>query len=233
MATINTSGVTNPAPAACYQTQRLSTNPTALTYTINVGPPGNNAAYTLRLHFAELTFNSAGSRTFNVLVNGANWLTNFDIFAAAGNAKNKAVVETRTVHSDSMGNIKITFLPIVNNPTVNAIEILNPTSTVLGNDRPLPAWAEDAIPLDSVDAGDSGPSAAHAVNLASGVYENLPDVDVVAHNQYGDAPVFMRRYRTANAALGYSSPGLPLGWTHNYDLYVTGTPGTCDGGRQQ
>ena len=76
--TINTSEVTNPAPAAVYQTGRDGN----FSYTIGGFTAGTN--YLVRLHFCETYFTSAGSRTFNVSINGTQVLTDFDIFAAAG-----------------------------------------------------------------------------------------------------------------------------------------------------
>src|SRR5262249_16936906 len=52
--TINLSGVTNPAPAAVYQTARIGN----FTYTIPGFAAGSTQ--TVRLHFAETFFNTAG-----------------------------------------------------------------------------------------------------------------------------------------------------------------------------
>jgi hypothetical protein len=115
--TISTSGVTSPAPAAVYQSNRYGN----FTYTI----PGRTAGanYTVRLHFAETYWTAAGSRVFNVAVNGQQVLTNFDIVAAAG-AANKAVVEQFTATASSSGTITIGFTTVKDNAQVNGIEIL-------------------------------------------------------------------------------------------------------------
>ena len=83
---IDLSGVTDPAPQAVYQTERYGT----FTYTI----PGLNPSglYTVRLHFAEDYWDSAGQRIFDVAINGTKVLSNFDIFAATG-AQDRAIVE--------------------------------------------------------------------------------------------------------------------------------------------
>src|SRR6266849_2719974 len=114
--TIDLSGVTSPAPMAVYQTARTGN----FTYTI----PGSAAgsSHTLRLHFAETFFSSAGSRTFNVSINGSQVLTGFDIFATAG-AKNKAVIEQFTENASSTGQYVITFTSVVNNSLVSGIEV--------------------------------------------------------------------------------------------------------------
>ena len=85
-------------------------------------------------------------------------------------------------------------------------------------DVPAPAWAKATIGTDTIDTG--GPSSGDGVVLGSGVYENDPGPDAVARNPVGPSPVFSRAYRTWNAYNGYASPGLPVGWTHNYDVTV-------------
>ena len=104
--TIDLSGVTNPAPMAVYQTARTGN----FSYTISGFAAGSS--HTLRLHFAETFFSAAGSRTFNVSINGTQVLTKFDIFAAAG-AKNKAVIKQVTAVASSTGNYVIVFSSVV------------------------------------------------------------------------------------------------------------------------
>jgi len=81
------------------------------------------ARYTVRLHFAEIFFNAAGQRIFNVAINGAAALSNFDIFAAAG-GKNKAVVEQFTATADAQGQITITYTTVRDNAKSSGIEIV-------------------------------------------------------------------------------------------------------------
>src|SRR5207249_961734 len=59
--------------------------------------PVSNGSYTLKLHFAECSYTGPGQRLFNVNVNGASYLSNFDIFAAAG-ATNTAVVKSKSLN---------------------------------------------------------------------------------------------------------------------------------------
>jgi hypothetical protein len=114
--TINLSGVTNPAPMAVYQTARTGN----FSYTFSGFTAGSS--HTIRLHFAETFFSTAGSRTFNVSINGTQVLTNFDVFAAAG-AQNKAIVEQFTENASSTGNYVITFTSVINQSLVSGIEI--------------------------------------------------------------------------------------------------------------
>src|SRR3569833_4485284 len=101
-ATINTSGVTSPAPAAVYQSVRW--NP-SFTYTLTGYTA--NTAYTVRLHFVELSFAAAGQRTFNVAINGTSVLSNFDIFAQVG--QNHALVKEFAVTANASGQIVVAF----------------------------------------------------------------------------------------------------------------------------
>jgi hypothetical protein len=114
--TITVGGVTNPAPAAVYQTARVGN----FTYTIPGFAPGSSQ--TVRLHFAETFFTTAGSRTFNVKINGTQVLTNFDIFAAAG-AQNKAIIVQFTQPATSSGQYAIQFISVVNQALLSGVEI--------------------------------------------------------------------------------------------------------------
>jgi hypothetical protein len=114
---ISTTGVSDPAPQSVYQHNRYGN----FTYTIPGFTAG--ASYTVRLHFAEEYWTTAGSRVFNVLINGTQVLTNFDIFATAG-GEYKAVVEQFTATASSTGTITIQFVTVKDNAQVNGIEIL-------------------------------------------------------------------------------------------------------------
>jgi trimeric autotransporter adhesin len=117
-ATINTSHVTLPAPASVYQTERRG----SFTYTL----PGLTAGgtYTVNLHFAETYWKAAGKRLFNVSINGASVLSNFDVFSAAG-GEDIAVVEPFTATASPSGTITVKFSPgTADIPMVSGIEIV-------------------------------------------------------------------------------------------------------------
>src|SRR5271154_5408638 len=122
---ITTTGLSDPAPQSVYQHNRYGN----FTYTV----PGltAGASYTVRLHFAEEYWTTAGSRTFNVLINGTQVLTDFDIFAAAG-GEYIAVIEPFTATASSTGAITIQFVTVKDNAQVNGIEIL-PSGGSTGN----------------------------------------------------------------------------------------------------
>ena len=111
------------APAAVYQSARQGT----ATYTI----PGLTAgsSYTVRLHFAELYFSAAGSREFNVAINGTTVLTNFDIYGTA-QANYTAVVEQFAATANSSGDIVIAFTNgAKDQPMINGVEVLGSSTS--------------------------------------------------------------------------------------------------------
>ena len=123
--TINTSKVTNPAPQAVYQSARVGATQASgvgapFTYTITGLTAGSS--HTVRLHFAETFFTTAGSRVFNVSINGTQVLTNFDIIAASG-GENIANIQQFTATANASGQIVITFTSVTNNALISGIEI--------------------------------------------------------------------------------------------------------------
>lgn len=122
---VDLSGVSNPAPEEVYLTQRVGTGVGSFGYFIPGFIPG--ATYNVRLHFAEGFFKTAGSREFNVAIDGTTVLANLDIFATAG-AVNKAVIEEFPVQADRFGLIMLQFLVgSANVPSVRGIEIIETT----------------------------------------------------------------------------------------------------------
>lgn len=115
--TVDVSGVTNPAPQTAYQDQRYGN----MTYTFNNYLPGTN--YLVRLHCMECCWASSGKRVFNVFINGQKVLTNFDIYATAG-AQNRAVIKEVAAVADANGRLVVGFSNVVDNASINAIEIL-------------------------------------------------------------------------------------------------------------
>ena len=117
-AVANLTGLTNPAPVNVYDTIRWI----ASTYAIN--DLNVNSLYTVRLHFVENQFTAAGSRVFNVFVNGNPVMTNFDIYATAG-ARNKPLIYQFTAMSDANGNVEIdTTNTTHDTASISAIEVI-------------------------------------------------------------------------------------------------------------
>ncbi len=124
LSNIDTNGVTNPAPAAVYQSERVGDPSTPnFSYTFIGLIQGTN--YEVRLHFAEIYFSSVGARVFNVAINGNTVLPNFDIVGVAG-AGNRAVIRTFTVQPDVNNSITITFTQGGSSfPKVSGFEVTN------------------------------------------------------------------------------------------------------------
>jgi hypothetical protein len=112
--------VAKTATPALYQTLRYG----AFSYQFTV-PDGS---YTVNLKFAEASQTAAGLRQFNVAINGATVLRNFDIVAATG-GKLIAIDKSFPV-SVTGGRIAIQFSNgAAKWPLVNAIEIVQGTSS--------------------------------------------------------------------------------------------------------
>ena len=105
-------------PQSVLQTERWGDS----TYTL----PGLTAgtSYSVTLYFAEIYWTAAGRRTFNVSINGAQVLSAFDPFVAAGGAK-KAIARTFDATANGSGQIVIQFARGggVDNPTVAGITV--------------------------------------------------------------------------------------------------------------
>jgi Malectin domain len=85
-------------------------------------PAGRNV--TVRLFFANQYDGTAqsGQRVFNVLIDGATKLSNFDIVASAGNKT--GTMRAFPIATDGDG-IDVAFRAVVENPLVNGIEIID------------------------------------------------------------------------------------------------------------
>jgi fibronectin type 3 domain-containing protein len=197
---IDTSGVTNPAPQAVYQTERWNNN----TYTFPNLSSGTS--YKVRLHFAEIFYNAAGIRRFHVFINGTQVLTNYDIFADAG-AKNKATIKEYTAVANGSGQIVIQY---VNGASDNAkssgIEILplNPPPLLAPTDPAAAAVSSSAISLSW-----TAPASAASYNVMRGTVDTGPYTTIA----------------TGVTATGYWDTGLTPNTTYYYVVSAVNTGG--------
>jgi len=106
------SGTSDPA---LYNTVRYGNN-----FSYNL--PAVNGDYTLKLHFMEGFWTIPSQRIFNVLINGAAVLTNFDIVPAAGGGK-IVLVKSFPVTATT-GTVTVTFQGVVGAPIISAIELI-------------------------------------------------------------------------------------------------------------
>ena len=186
-ATINTSGVTNPAPAAVYQTVRWLAS---FNYTIPNLTAGSS--YLVRLHFCELSFTAAGSREFNVAINGSSVLSNFDIFATAG-GQNVAVEKDFTATANSSGQIVIAFSAgAADNPEIAGIEIYGGAGQSQ-NPPPAPTGLSAAAGNSTVSLSWTGSSGATSYNVyrgtSSGGESGTPIATGLTGTSYTDSSV--------------------------------------------
>jgi hypothetical protein len=151
---IDTSRVTDPAPQSVYQTYRYGKD---FTYTLSGLTPG--ADYTVRLHFAEVFWTQPGQRVFNVAINGAPVLDQFDVYAAAG-GKDVALTRSFTATADADGTIIVHFTALLDNAEVNGIEV-QPYSAVRAIDA-----GGGVAGIYAADAGYSGTSSAGSTAAA-------------------------------------------------------------------
>jgi hypothetical protein len=201
---ISTAGVTNAAPEAVYQTVRWAP---AFTYIVPGLSPGSS--YTVRLHFAELTFSGAGEREFNVAINGTSALSNFDVYATAG-GQYKAVVEQFTATADALGQIAISFTQgSADNPEVAGIEILG--SGTLGQ------------PLSDVLEIDTGSSTAVTPYVADEDFntgnEYSSSATITTANTSTPAPAVVYQTCRWASSFTYTIPGLTAGSTYAVRLH--------------
>ena len=141
-----------------------------------------SGAYTVNLKFAEPVADGPGQRVFDVLINDAPALTNFDIFAQAGGS-NLAVDRSLTT-TVTDGHIRITFREhSAAPPLVSGIEILPVAEAPEGSPPTDPQSIRinvagsvftDAAGLEwSADSGFSGGTAyeATAASEAPAIYQ--------------------------------------------------------------
>jgi len=85
-----------------------------------------NGKYTVRLHFAETYegVTEAGMRVFSVTINSKTVLEDFDVFDVAGGPEKPIVKQFKGVKVTD-GKLIIEFIPDIENPEINGIEIFS------------------------------------------------------------------------------------------------------------
>jgi hypothetical protein len=105
-----------------------------------------NGTYAVKLQFAETQYTSQGLRVFSVKLNGQSALTNFDVYAAGGNAAVDRIFPVTVTN----GAIDLTLAQQVGNPMLSAIEITAPALSV------APAWVALSAGQSLQFSGPSG-----------------------------------------------------------------------------
>ena len=182
-ATIDTSAA-HAAPAAVYQSECYGQD-----FAFNFPVPAGQR-YLVRLHFAEIFDNGAGSRLENIQINAKPVLTRFDIFAVAGGLNKAVVREFPDIVPDAQGKIVIRVAAASDSPDQNAkicgIEI-------------LPAGA---IPPSQFTVKTADGKCDITINTAA-----APELQAWAHDRL--APVLAEQYPKIVAILpsaGFTAP---------------------------
>lgn len=103
---------------ALYQSSRI--NMSAYNFTV----PDGTFTFTVRLKFSENYYTAANRRVFDVIVEGTTVLDDFDIWAAAGNARYTAVDRRFTNVVVADGVLNIGFVGVTGKPAVSAISVV-------------------------------------------------------------------------------------------------------------
>lgn len=147
--TIDIAGTDDPT---LYKTERWDKRAEPeLMYTLPVA----DGTYTVRLHFAEVFSGAAspGTRVFNVELEGATVLSNYDIAADVG--YRVAVIKEFTDVVVSDGNLNIELQHVRQNPNISAIEVIGEPEPVTAVDvmaaEPEAGSLEDAGGADAPD----------------------------------------------------------------------------------
>src|SRR6478736_5558832 len=212
---VSTTGVANAAPSEVYQTERAGN----FSYNFNGLTP--RVVYTLRLHFAEVWYgdDDAGTRVFNVEVNGAPVLENFDIVSVAGGA-NKAVVREFSAAANSAGQIIVKFVSLLDNAKVSGLELFPPA-----NQAPL--TVEPILRLNGGGDEAVGSFEADQFVVGGGTYSNGNEITTSGVANAAPAAVYQsERWGNFSYTLDGLAPGAQyVVRLHFAEIYFS-TPGS-------
>lgn len=119
---IDTTGLTDPAPEAVYQCARSSA--TAFSYVLSDVPRG--LGHTVRLHVAELSHESPGQRVFDAVLAGVavQRISDIDTVQTMGARYRANILEfDDPVYADADGRVTLTLEPKIGSAAINGIEL--------------------------------------------------------------------------------------------------------------
>lgn len=127
--------------------------------------PVSDGPYEVRLYFAEIAggITGPGKRVFDVEVEGALVLDNYDQWVAAGGPSRGVMESILTFVSD--GELTIDFRHVVDNPGVKGIEVL----PYLGSLDNLLQWSPESLSFGDVTVGQPAVLPVTLTNAASSV----------------------------------------------------------------
>ncbi len=154
----NTASISGTADDALYNSERYGNS------TYNVAVP--NGLYLVSLYFAETFHTAAGSRSFDVLIQGTGYISDLDIYAEIGG--NAAyVVETLVTVSD--GELNIAFITNIENAKINAIKVALVGLGAAFNYTPVTPIAEEVMTFDaSASTNPDGTITAYSWDFGDG-----------------------------------------------------------------
>ena len=202
---IDTSGLIAPAPQLVYQAERYGN----FTYTFTGLISG--VTYKVRLHSAETYWTAVGQRRFNVLINGTQVLTNFDIIAAAG-AANKAVIQEFNVVASS-GQIVVQYVTVTDNARASGIEIILPQPASPAGLTAIASNSQVSLKWNALAGSSYNVKRALA---AGGPYSPL--ISGLSTTNYTDIGV------TNGVTYFYVASAVILGCESTNSVYVSATP---------
>jgi hypothetical protein len=135
------SAINNTADLALYRSARQGLYDD-FSYTM----PVPNGSYTLRLSFAESRYTAKGQRVFNVNVNGAPVLSNFDVL---GEVAAYTALDKHVPISVSNGMLRIDVVGVVGRGMLSGIQLTPGTQTTTSTNPPPPSQP----PLVSINSG--------------------------------------------------------------------------------
>lgn len=151
---------------------------------------------TVRLYFANQYDGTSqpGQRVFNVLVDGATKLENFDIAATAGHKI--GIMRSVTVTTDANG-LDLDFRVVTENPLINGIEVID-------NDAAGPGTSTGTLQRRAVDA-NGAPTGSPATANATMDWSAVRGAFLLNGNVYygsTDGTLYRRTFNPSTGALG-------------------------------
>jgi GH35 family endo-1,4-beta-xylanase len=141
--------ISNTADDNLYQSERYGN----FSYKFDV-PKGS---YNVVLDFAEIYWNKAGDRIFDVLIEGTRVLKDYDICASVG-CKKGVALSFQDVHVND-GQLNIDFVTVIDNAKVSAISI-----TSSGSDPPVVSLTSPTPSLSPVQVVTSTASGQNSIS---------------------------------------------------------------------
>src|SRR5208283_3646650 len=219
-----TAAITGTQDDVLYQTERFGN------FSYNI--PVANGNYTVTLKVAEIYWNAAGKRIFNVSMQGQQVISNLDIFAKAG--KNAAYDVSIPV-TVTNGMLNINFTPVIDNAKVSAIEVTptNAASTSGSGSTSSPRSSSTSTSSSSSVSAASSPDttppsvpAGLSTTVVSSSQINLAwttSTDPVVSGQVTSGLAGYKIYRNGSllattATANYQDTGLTASTTYSYTV---------------